>query len=86
MTARESRRPTRPEDTAKLDQYLNGLRRDSQPLPGFTNRSGQVVLAKAVSRSEARRPVPTPIQGWFERHPDTGRSAHGHPHQRPDPR
>ena len=46
MTAREWRRPTRPEDSAKLDQYLNDLRRDGQALPGFINSGGRLALAR----------------------------------------
>ena len=45
MTAKELDRPSRPVQAAKLDQYLDDLRRDGQALPGFIDRGGKLVLA-----------------------------------------
>ena len=46
MTAKAHRRRMEPGDNAKLDKYLDGLRRDGQALPGLINTSGRLVLAR----------------------------------------
>ena len=86
MTARVSPRHIRAEDNDRLDRYLNDLRRDGNELPGFTDHTGRLLVGRQYLAARLDVPVPTPIQGWFERHLDTGRSAHGHPHQRPNRR
>ena len=45
MTVKEPRRRIQPGDHAKLQEYLDGLRRDGGALPGLIRTSGQPVLA-----------------------------------------